>query len=314
MGDTWELWSVDSGDRDNEHIESYSVCGIYQITNSIGEGQGGFIMRGFTINTGCEVALKAEPRTNVDESCLPQLWLEAAMYALIPNGTIGFPKIHYAGRDANDYVAIMDRLGPDLGSLGRFCRGKFTIRMIWILADQMLERICYIHSRGLVNCDIKPHNFAMGLSGSTAKTVHILDLGLARTYINAANGEHITFQDGGRHAIGAVRYANVAAHKYRLVSRRDDVESLLYALLEMYCPTAHSPENPSPPLGHPRNEGRSVARRCPPTAPRALSARPRGGYHAHVVGLEYGQDPDDWLLSRLFRGRMCEEGWTCDDM
>lgn len=96
-------------------------------------------MRAFNINTGSEVAIKDVARTNVDEIEMPILKYEAMVHALIPDGTEGFPSIHYAGNDANSYVIVMDRLGPNLADLRRVCRGTFTLRTICMLAEQMVR-------------------------------------------------------------------------------------------------------------------------------------------------------------------------------
>ncbi len=111
----------------------------------------GRVMRAFNINTGSEVAIKQMPRTNVDDLHIPALKYEAMVHALIPDGTEGFPSIHYAGPDANQYVIVMDRLGPSLGGLLRVCRGTFTFRTTCMLADQMV-RYNLVHISPILCC------------------------------------------------------------------------------------------------------------------------------------------------------------------
>lgn len=183
------------------------------------------------------MAIKTTPRLNL--SYRPTvLEYEAKIHALIPNGTEGFPSVHYAGPDANDYVIVMDRLGPTLNDLHRVCRRIFTLPTICMLADQMvrltfmhipsylcnsmshsmrrpqqLDRVQFLHSRGVVSCDVKPHNFAMGL-GNNMDIVHMFDYSSARPYLCLPDmSEHIPFSSTGRHVIGTVRYASLAAHK-----------------------------------------------------------------------------------------------------
>ncbi|KAI0631307.1 kinase-like protein [Trametes polyzona] len=272
-------------------------------------------MWGFNINTGVQVAVKAERRWNYDQYWAPLLEYEAMIYGLIPNGTRGFPRIHYAGRDANDYVIVMDRLGPSLGALRRICRGRFTMYTICMLADQMIERLRYLHSRGVIHCDIKPHNFALGYWDDDTNIVYMFDLAFSRTYLLPENGEHIPFQESGRHAIGTVRYASVAAHKGHSVSRRDDIESLLYVLLEFYHGTLPWKSLPAPSSKKLDYILEMKEDPSPAGILQQLLARSPAefaAYHAHVTSLAYGQEPDYALLSSLFRQRMREEGWSYD--
>jgi serine/threonine protein kinase len=56
----------------------------------------------------------------------------------------------------------MDLLGPSLEDLFNFCSRRFTVKTVLMLADQMISRVEYIHSKNFVHQDIKPDNFLMG--------------------------------------------------------------------------------------------------------------------------------------------------------
>ncbi|KAL1948927.1 hypothetical protein VTO73DRAFT_10733 [Trametes versicolor] len=294
----------------HQYIHSYSVRGIYQVTHRLGAGSEGTVMRAFNINTGAEVAIKQMSRTNRDDLLWPILKFEALMLALIPDGTEGFPSVHYAGPDANAYVIVMDRLGPNLGALHCLCRGTFTLRTICMLADQMLDRIQLVHSRGMVSCDIKPHNFAVGFD-KTAHIVHMFDFAGSRLYVTP-DGEHLPLSTSKR-PLGTARYASLAAHRAQTVSRADDIESLLYILLEFLHGTLPWERLPvSLPAdsvfvlkadSSPTGSVQTLLARSPPEF---------AAYHAHVMGLAFGEEPDYALLRGLFRRRMREEGWVYD--
>lgn len=53
----------------------------------------------------------------------------------------------------------MDLLGNTLDEMFQLMKAKFQIKTIAQLAIQMLDRIWYIHSKGLIYRDIKPQNF-----------------------------------------------------------------------------------------------------------------------------------------------------------
>ena len=77
-------------------------------------------------------------------------------------------------------VLVMDLLGPDLYDLFTdVCKRKFTLKTVLMLAEQMIETIEFIHSKGYVHDDLKPDNIWMGI-GNDKNRLFIGDYGLAR--------------------------------------------------------------------------------------------------------------------------------------
>lgn len=98
-----------------------------------------------------------------------------------------------------------------------------------MLADQMIQRIEYIHAKNFLHRDIKPDNFLIGL-GKKAHMVYIIDFGLAKRYRNAKTGDHIAYRDG-KSLTGTARYASINTHLGLEQSRRDDMEGIGYVLM-----------------------------------------------------------------------------------
>ena len=55
----------------------------------------------------------------------------------------------------------------------------FEFQTVLMLADQMIERIEFMHLNDIIHRDIKPDNFLMG-SGGHSNTVFLVDFGLAK--------------------------------------------------------------------------------------------------------------------------------------
>ena len=66
---------------------------------------------------------------------------------------------------------VMDLLGPSLDKLFTFCGTRFTLKTVLMIADQMLQRLEFIHSKSLIHRNLKPDNIAIGM-GATKVTIN----------------------------------------------------------------------------------------------------------------------------------------------
>lgn len=171
----------------------------YRLGRKIGSGAFGDIYLGTDISTcrrafgsemialGEEVAVKLEPVTSKN----PQLGFEYKVYRLLKGG-VGIPAVYYYGVEGTFNVMVMELLGPSLEDLFSYCNRRFSLKTVCMLAQEMILRLQYLHSKNFIHRDIKPDNFTIGL-GKKANMIHLIDLGLSKRYRNPLTKTHIPY-------------------------------------------------------------------------------------------------------------------------
>ena len=95
---------------------------------------------------------------------------------------IGIPKIYFCGTDFGYNLMVIELLGKSLETLFKENNRKFSLKTILMLAEQMLERVKFLHSKNFIHRDLKPDNFIIGNEKCPSR-VYMIDFGLSKQYI-----------------------------------------------------------------------------------------------------------------------------------
>ncbi|KAL0945789.1 hypothetical protein HGRIS_012077 [Hohenbuehelia grisea] len=284
----------------------FRIRDTYQCTHLLGAGTFSYVWNAIQVQTTASIAIKFELIDPAVPSTIPY---EAAIYAQL-KGVQGVPRVRWTGQDMNANVLVMDKVGPNLESLRRFCRGRFGLKTVLMLGEQMLRTIEQVHERGIIIRDIKPDNFAPGFV-EDHRCLFLFDMGLAKLYADPLTGDHMPFREG-RGGIGTPRYASHDVHFGLEPSRRDDIEAigmLLLFLLHGRLPWQGicAPDIPS--------KLRRIGEMKRGEPFRTLLARSPTfftSFFEHCRSLQFTDKPEYDRLRELLRGEMEANGWEYD--
>lgn len=277
----------------------------YRLGRKIGSGSFGEIYIGTNSQSNEEVAVKLES-VNTRH---PQLHYESKLYRILQGGT-GIPNIRWYGVEGDYNVLVMDLLGPSLEDLFNFCARKFSLKTVLMLADQMINRVEYVHSKSFLHRDIKPDNFLMGL-GRRANQVYVIDFGLAKKYREPTTHHHIPYREN-KNLTGTARYASINTHLGIEQSRRDDLESLGYVL--MYFLRGSLPWQGLKAGTKKQKYERISERKMSTTIEGLCRTYPNefSSYFHYCRSLRFDDKPDYIYLKRIFRDLFIREGFQFD--
>jgi len=216
------------------HLKTFHQVGsnYYVKKKIIGNGNFGEIHVGNNFVNKEKVAIKLEPK----ECENPRLAIEFEFYKILGNHkgileTYAFEPFNE--NNCNYNALVMELLGPSLKDLFMRNQSKFSLNTVLLIANQILDILKYIHSKGLIHQDIKPENFLIGrISKKKNNVIHLIDFGLSKKFLDLESGKHIPYMEY-RNTVGPgnAKYMSINTLLGKEQSRRDDLESLGYMLI-----------------------------------------------------------------------------------
>lgn len=236
----------------SQGTQKTQCVGDYLLCERVGKGTFGEVYKGKHIHTGEPVAIKLEASdaANVEDArkILKHEYLVYSELTGIPE--LRIPRVFWCGALGNSfadpaaaagYGLVMEYIGASLESLKMQCGGRFSLKTTLMLGIQIIDIFMYLHHHSYIHRDIKAENFLVGnattKSGKEIQLVYLIDFGLAKKYRNsvddkskAAGYVHLKHMDN-KNLVGTARYASVHSHQGEELSRRDDMESIMYLLI-----------------------------------------------------------------------------------
>mmetsp|Transcript_23599 Transcript_23599/g.49162 ORF Transcript_23599/g.49162 Transcript_23599/m.49162 type:complete len:403 (+) Transcript_23599:122-1330(+) len=279
----------------------------YRLGRKIGSGSFGDIYLGTNMTTGEEVAIKLESVKTKH----PQLLYESKIYRIL-HGGLGIPNVRWYGVEGDYNVMVLDLLGPSLEDLFNYCGRRFQLKTVLMLADQLLGRLEYVHTKSFIHRDVKPDNFLIGL-GKRQSVIHIIDFGLAKKYRDPRSHQHIPYREN-KNLTGTARYASINTHIGIEQSRRDDLESLGYVL--MYFIRGSLPWQGLKANTKKQKYERIMDRKMSTSTEQLCKgyATEFRSYFEYCRSLRFEDRPDYAYLKRLFKELFYRKGFQYDNM
>ena len=202
-------------------MEQKIIGNRYQIMESIGTGGMAEVYKAFDTFLNREVAVKIlRAQYTDDEGFVSRFRQEAQSAARLIHPNI--VNVYDVGRDDDSYYIIMEYVkGRTLKELIS-AEGALDPMTAVIIAHGIASALKHAHSRGIIHCDIKPHNILLDENNNPK----VADFGIARA-ITAAT---MTYTAS---VVGSVHYLSPEQVRGEKVSAQSDLYSLGILLFEM---------------------------------------------------------------------------------
>mmetsp|Transcript_27080 Transcript_27080/g.62624 ORF Transcript_27080/g.62624 Transcript_27080/m.62624 type:complete len:344 (+) Transcript_27080:55-1086(+) len=289
-----------------EKVPSKVANGRYEIVKKLGAGCFGDVYLGRSTEEQKEVAIKFEDASGR----ALQLEHEVSVLRRLGNPTLpqGIAEVFFFAREGHHNCMVVELLGRSLEDRVQTCKGKYNAKTATLVAQQVLTRVQYLHSKGIVHRDIKPENFMFGHQRNKCHHIYVIDFGLSKRYFDE---KHVQMRKN-LSLTGTARYASINAHLGVEQSRRDDLEAVGHMFLYFLRGSvpwsgleAKTQEEKYNKIRE-KKEHTDLKELCK-GYPEAFET-----YLRYCRALQFSQRPDYNMLKALFADLRTQSGWTED--
>ncbi|KAK8878337.1 hypothetical protein M9Y10_005104 [Tritrichomonas musculus] len=253
----------------------------FQIDHLIGEGGYGQIydVVDVSVSPNKHYAMKIEyldsPKSGLKIESLILKKIQSSEY---------FPEYISSGVTDSFRYLVMGLYGPSLSTVRKQLNGeRFSQYSLFHLGYHMIRCIAELHQKGYIHRDIKPSNFLVKTDRNSP--VVLVDFGLSRSYLYKDSGLHKKARkDPG--FIGTVRYSSIHAQNNEELSRRDDLISWFYSMIEMAKSKTPWPGNDNKKLAKQLKKSLTKEQLCEGFPPEFKEI------YDLIFNLEYEDEPD----------------------
>ena len=209
-------------------IEAGSVLLGYVTGRLLGSGTFGEVYLAKDIKNGELVAIKVESIKST-KKCLEH---EFKVLARLQSSVL-FPKLGIFGKSPVFCFYSMEMLGLSIYEISKkLPERKVPMESGVTIMTETLKALEQMHTFGLIHRDIKPGNIIT--RNKKDYPICLIDFGLTIQYLDTATGKHLPKREhvGFR---GSKAYASVNAHTGCTLSRKDDLISWYYVMIELLC-------------------------------------------------------------------------------
>ncbi len=138
------------------------------------------------------------------------------------------PNVYDFVNNSEQNLIVMDLLGINLAKARRCLEQRYSLKIVIQILIEMLTSIREVHDRGFIHRDVKASNFVLCRD---SRRIFIVDFGLAKRHLDQVTKQPMPRRRKADFR-GTVSFASLNAHNNIDLSRRDDIWSFYFTMLD----------------------------------------------------------------------------------